>query len=303
MINLLVGALPGIVAAFALWLLAWGVRTYRWDPLDDVNPEELVEGLVLARATTGDAGPLERLGRRFVPLLRQLLPDGGVRRLQRLIDLAGRPAGVNVESILARTAGLWLATAPVTLFYLASGSYLLALLILVVAPLYPLVRLSTAARKRRERINRDLPDFLDVLAVTVSAGVGFRGALGTVASRFGGPLGDEVTTALHQITNGATVRSAFRNLKHRTGSESVDEFVTAYLQAEELGAPLVESLNQIALDMRRSGAQRALQQAAGVAPRITLISTLVMVPATLLLVVIGLMIGSGVDFGALMARA
>ena len=79
----------------------------------------------------------------------------------------------------------------------------------------------------------------------------------------------------------------------------MDEFVTAYLQAEELGAPLVESMGQIASDMRRAAAQRALQKAAGVTPRITLVTTMFMVPAILILVVSSLILGSGVDFGAL----
>ena len=80
----------------------------------------------------------------------------------------------------------------------------------------------------------------------------------------------------------------------------MNEFVTAYLQAEELGAPLVDSLNQIALDMRRAAAQRALQRAVRVTPRITLITTMAMVPATLILVVVGLILGTGVDFGAIL---
>ena len=65
-------------------------------------------------------------------------------------------------------------------------------------------------------------------------------------------------------------------------------FVTAFLQAEELGAPLAETLNQIAADMRRESAQRMRRRAAQTAPRVTLVTSLVLVPATLILVIVGL---------------
>lgn len=297
--NLLVGILPGLVSAFAIWLVAVGVRMYRYDPVDDVDPAELVDAALVGETRSPSRNIFARLGTRFVPLVRQILPATGVRRLQRQIDLAGRPEGVTVDSVFAQQAGMLIVTLPIAVLYIANGLGIIVLLLVVLAVLWPLIRLTTAARKRREQISKDLPDFLDVLAVTVSAGVGFRAAMGTVSSRFGGPLAEEVTTSLHQIANGATVRSAFRSMRERTGSEAVDEFVTAYLQAEELGAPLVDSLNQIAADMRKSAAQRSLQQAAGVSPRITLITTMVMVPATLILVVLGLVLGSGIDFGAI----
>lgn len=300
MIDMVIGAVPGLVAALAVWLGAVGYRHYRHDPVRDIDPEELVDSSFLATGPrAARPSPLTRLGSRLVPLLRQVLPTGVLRRLQRQIDLAGRPPGVTVDSVLGQQAGLLVIAIPLGLVYLQLGQAPLVLAIVALALLWPLIRLVTVARRRREQIDRDLPDFLDILAVTVGAGISFRSALATVATRFGGPLGDEVTTSLLQIDNGATVRSAFKALRDRSGSEAMDEFVTAYLQAEELGAPLVESMGQIASDMRRAAAQRALQKAAGVTPRITLVTTMFMVPAILILVVSSLILGSGVDFGAL----
>ncbi|MFT3875682.1 MAG: type II secretion system F family protein [Propioniciclava sp.] len=300
MINLLIGAIPGLVAALAVWLLAVGLRGWRYNPVDAIDPAELIDASVLRSTSPGTKrNVFARLGTRFVPLVRRALPATALRRLQRQIDLAGRPDGVTVDGVLAQQAGLLLAALPLALIYAQAGFGALIFGVVALAVLWPLIRLTTLARKRREQIDRDLPDFLDVLAVTVSAGIGFRSAIATVAERFGGPLGEEITTSLHQIANGATVRSAFKNLRDRSGSEAMEEFVTAYLQAEELGAPLVEALNQIAADMRRADAQRALQRANGVTPRITLVTTIVMVPATLILIVAGLILGSGVDFGAL----
>jgi tight adherence protein C len=76
-------------------------------------------------------------------------------------------------------------------------------------------------------------------------------------------------------------------------------FVSAFLQAEELGAPLADTLNQIALDTRRESAQRMRRRAAQTAPRVTLVTSLVLVPATLILVIVGLLIGTNFNINDL----
>ena len=84
------------------------------------------------------------------------------------------------------------------------------------------------------------------------------------------------------------------------GSTAVRSFTTAFLQADELGAPLAETLNQIALDMRRENAQALRRKASQTVPKVTLVTSLVMVPAALILIIVGLAIGSGIDFSGLM---
>ena len=106
--------------------------------------------------------------------------------------------------------------------------------------------MSREGRLRQEQIERDLPDFLDILAVTVRAGLGYRLALGRVAEALGGPVGEEMLVALRQMSLGATRRAAFEALRDRNASEQLSSFVAAQLQAEELGVPLSEALNDIA---------------------------------------------------------
>ena len=118
----------------------------------------------------------------------------------------------------------------------------------VFAPIYTIW---AQARERRDSIDQDLPDLLDVLAVVVSSGIGFQSALARVSERYGGPLADELQIVLRQIAAGESLRTALGAMRDRTKSESVDQFVTALLQAEELGAPLAQTLNQIANDVRR----------------------------------------------------
>ena len=97
-------------------------------------------------------------------------------------------------------------------------------------------------------------------------------------SRSAGPAGEEILTALRQMDLGASRRDAFLALRARNESEALSTFIGAQLQAEELGVPLSEALNDIAIDMRRSAAQNARRRAARAAPRISLIVTTLIVP-------------------------
>ena len=80
----------------------------------------------------------------------------------------------------------------------------------------------------------------------------------------------------------------------------MNSFVSAFLQAEELGAPLAESLSQIARDSRREASQRARRRAAQMVPRVTLIVSIVMVPPTILIIAVGLYLGSDIDLGGIL---
>lgn len=288
-----VGAIPGAVAAFVVVLFLRGYHMLRSDPDVGLEADDL---LYLSRSERAQSGGQSALGRAATALsrrLRRVLPAGAVARLQRHIDMAGRPDGLDVDAVLVQCFRWLLIVTPVIVLGVFQLAVHLIVLPVVLAVVMPLANLSGMGRKRRERIDADLPDFLDVLAVTVSAGLGFRRALETVAERFGGPLSEEVTIVLQQIANGASVRSAFRNMRRRTHSEAVDEFVTAYLQAEELGAPLVDTLNQIATDMRRASAQRLRQRAAQVEPRISLVLTLVLIPGAMIILAGGMLLALG----------
>lgn len=295
--NVLASAVPGLVALLAVAGIFHGYSLLRADPSADLEIEDLalLKGSEQARAS--GEGPIMRLAGRLTPWLRRRLPLRVVRQLQRQVDLAGRPNGMGVDDVLQRLMMWLLIVSPAAFLFLLQGQLFGVALSVAAVIVMPLARLSTAARKRTEALDRSLPDFLDVLSVSVGAGIAFRPALRMVSERFSGPLAEEFSTVLHQIANGASVRGAFTQLRARNDSEALGEFVTAYLQSEELGAPLRETLTQIAEDMRRSEAQRMRVKAARVAPRVTLISSLVLVPGTLIVLVVGLYLGSEINLG------
>jgi tight adherence protein C len=301
-VSLLVGAIPGLVAALVVLAVLHGYRLLRSDPADGLDLEDLVLLKAGERNRARGEGPLSRLAGRLLPPLRRRLPIGWVRWLQRQIELAGRPEDATVDTVLQSFVIWAFIVSPAALIFLIRANVLALALCVAAVLIMPLARLSRTARLRRDQLDRDLPDFLDVLAVTVSAGVAFRPALSQVSHRFGGPLAEEFTAALHQIANGATVRGAFIQLRDRNNSDSLAEFVSAYLQSDELGAPMVQTLNQIAGDMRKASAQRQRRKAAQVAPRVTLVNSLVLVPGTLIILLTGLLLGTGVDFGSLFGQ-
>lgn len=293
--TLLASVVPGLVATLAVVLLLRGYHLLRTDPDVGLDADEVLYLNKSARDRAGSQSALMALSYRLVPAIRRVLPRQTTRWLQLQIDMAGRPKGLDVDAVLAKFVLWGIFVGPIFVYGVMTGNLLFLVLPLGIIVVLPLAQLSGLARKRREAIDRDLPDFLDVLAVTVSAGLGFRAALMTVAGRFGGAISEEINTVLHQITNGASVRSAFTALRDRTQSEAVNEFVTAYLQAEELGAPLADTLNQIAADMRRATAQRMRQHASKVEPRISLVMTMVLIPGAIVILVGGMILAMGPD--------
>lgn len=287
------------LAAAATVLLVVGIRATRSSALDVLETDDLALLRKEQRRRAEGEGLLQRAARRLVPSIRATLQPRQVAWIQKHIDEAGRPDGLTVDGFLQQCAWWGLLMTPVGLLLLVQGQFLVVILCLAIPFVLPISRIAAAQRIRRESMDRDLPDFLDVLAVTVMAGVNFRAALGRVAVQFEGPLADEVTLTLHQIANGASVRSAFDDMRRRTSSEPVGQFVSALLQSQELGAPLADSLRQIAADIRRDSAQRQRQAAAKTAPKVTMVTSMVLLPAALILVLVGLILGSGVDFGEL----
>ena len=232
------------------------------------------------------------LGPRVVPAIRASRRESVDRRL----DLAGRPAGLTVQRFYGyKAAGLVLLGGPFALLLAGGGSLAAVVLAAGIGWFFPDVWVSRAGRVRQERIERELPDFLDILAVTVRAGLGYRLALARVADALEGPVGEEMLIALRQMELGASRRAAFEALRDRNGSEQLQSFVAAQLQAEELGVPLSEALNDIAGDMRRAAHQAARRRAARATPRVSLVVTTLILPGTMILIAVSIVLGSGLQ--------
>ena len=246
---------------------------------------------VIAKLVAALAG---RLGPRLAPSLR------ASRRatLEHRLDYAGRPGNLTVQSFIGLKGALALLIGALFgILALVGGSWLLAFAAAGMGWFAPDVFLSRAGRLRQESIERTLPDFLDILAVSVRAGLGYRYALRRVAEALEGPVSEEMLTVLRQIDLGQERRDAFLALRERNKSESLKSFVAAQLQAEELGVPLAEALNDIATDMRRLAHQNARRHAQRAGPRVSLIVTTLIVPGSMILILLSVLFATGADGG------
>ncbi|MDS1270953.1 type II secretion system F family protein [Lipingzhangella sp. LS1_29] len=209
---------------------------------------------------------------------------------------AGRPDGLNAEQYIRRKVGEVLVWGTLALVLLLNDQGMLALLALLFAGLTD-ANIQLRIRERQDKIQSQLPDFLDVLAVTVSAGLSFRAALERTTESMPGVLSDEFQIALRQMELGTGRREAFDALRHRNNNEALSKFVTAIQQSEELGAPLSTSLMEISTDIRRQDYQYVRRKAQRVNPRVTAVTAATMLPALFLLLGGALLIGSEIDFG------
>lgn len=291
--------LSGLGAAAAVFLFLLGYRMLRSEPARGLESEDLALLRKEQRRRAEGVGPLTQLGQRVGPALLKMLSPRQLKSLEKRVASAGQSVGMTVDGFASRV-GTWLVmVVPLVLLLLLLGMVPLALLTLTVPVLIPLGVVEGARRRRRESIDWNLPDFLDILAVTVSAGVNFRGALVRVAERFEGPLAEEINLTTSQIANGLPLRDAFEAFGQRSGSANAQQFVSALLQSQELGAPLVASLNQIALDMRRESAQQQRRKAANTAPKVSLVTSVVLLPGALIFIVAGFIVGSEIDLSGL----
>ncbi|MEU1615783.1 DUF5936 domain-containing protein [Streptomyces sp. NPDC008238] len=286
------------VAALGVVGVCYGIGIYR----SEVKlPSDLQLALEVGRTRTTKVGnAVDRLGMRWAPLVLRLMGPARVNRIRTRIDHAGHPYGLTVDRYAARRAVYGALGALAALVLLQAGHWFVALLMVAYGLGWTDLGIWLAVRRRRDEIERTLPDFLDVLAVVVSAGLGFRQALERVASVYKGPWSDEIRIALRQMDVGVSRRDAFDQLRRRNGSEQVGQFVTALQQGEELGAPIARTLLQIATDMRRTEAQNARRRAARTVPRATGVVTTLLVPATMILLMTGTILGSRINFGELL---
>ncbi len=128
----------------------------------------------------------------------------------------------------------------------------------------PLRYVKMRARKRLNAIDAELPELIDLLVVTVEAGLGFVGALKVSAERLAGPLGEEVRLMLQEQAMGLSSSEALRNMQRRADTPGMQSFVRAVLQGETLGVPTAEIMRSLAVEMRkrrRAAAEEKAQKA------------------------------------------
>jgi len=195
-------------------------------------------------------------------------PSEYLERTHRKLVLGGLTGSMRAEEfVIAQAAATGLLTV-LALAYLIVGHPApnKGIMILVLGPVVgwclPASWLTRKVSERQGSILKDLPDTLDLLAISVEAGMGFEGALEIVCQHFSSPLAEEFARTLHEMELGLPRRDAFQNLKRRTQVPELSNFVLALLQADALGIPIGRVLKTQATEMRNKRRQWAREKAA-----------------------------------------
>ncbi len=249
----------------------------------------LVE-LAAAGPASGRAGPGRALAaaRALVRLGRRLGAPAPSGRLESRITAAGAPLGLGVGEVAAVKA------AAGALALVAGAPLALSLpgrLPVVAVPARPIAGflapdlvLARRARGRGRAMEEELPDLLDLLRVSVEAGLPVSRALGEVGRGHTGELAAEWRAAGRRMELGVPRVTALVDMAARCPAPGVVALATALRRAERHGAPLAQTLAAQAQEARAARARRVRDHAARAAPKIQLVVALLLVPSVLLMV-------------------
>ncbi len=135
---------------------------------------------------------------------------------------------------------------------------IITLLVVLVGWIMPARILQDRARQRLNEIDYQLPELIDLLVVTVEAGLGFVSSLQTAAARISGPLGEEVRLTLQEQSMGLSIQEAMLHMLNRVDTASTRSFVRSIVQGETLGVSIGQIMRDLAQEMRRR--RRAVAQ-------------------------------------------
>lgn len=220
------------------------------------------------------------------------IPGEKEARLERKLQLAGEPFGMTpvdfrmiqstmivVLPVLSGTYSWLLQNETESIILFGIGGLVFALFL-------PSFYLRQKMKTRNYLALRELPDVLDLLTVSLEAGLGFDSAISKLISKKDGVLADEFRRCLEEIRLGKTRREALSGIRDRVGVEEVRNFIGSILQAEKLGIGMVQVLRVQSGEVRDQRKQRA-EEAAMKAPIKMLFPLVLFIFPSLFIVLLG----------------
>jgi tight adherence protein C len=228
---------------------------------------------------------------RFVGLGRRLTPNDYAERIQHKLDVAGNPPGWTVDRIVSlKVVGLGVGFVAGALFaamldWSLLRGLMVALIGAVVGYYGPNLYLYQRGHDRTEKMQRELPDALDLLTISVEAGLGFDAALSQVARNTSGPLAQELARVLQEMQIGLGRSAALRALGERNSLPDLRSFTSAMVQADAFGIPVGQVLRVQSNEIRLKRRQRAEEQAQKVPVKIMIPLVLFILPCLFIAVI------------------
>jgi tight adherence protein C len=211
------------------------------------------------------------------------------KKYENLIISSGSDSSVTFSSVLAiqLMLGLVLGSVMFLLLRFSSNSNLLIpLFAAMIGFIFPYVSLNSKSIIRMGSIQKSLPDMLDLLYVSVEAGLAFDMAMKKAAEKMEGPLSDEIIKAMDDISKGKEREAALRGMVERTKVDDLAQFVSAVIQSEQLGSNIANVLRVQSTSMRQVRRQRAQEKAAKIPVKMLFPMVFFILPA-LFVVILG----------------
>jgi tight adherence protein C len=257
---------------------------------------DVSESMANLRQDELNKSPLERLvfpfAGKVVSSITRLTPLDLYARTNRLIVLAGSPPGLTADRIVAfkiifgivgLVAGLALGSVVPVSGLLKVG---MVALFTLLGYTIPGAAIAARASKRQKEIRKSLSDTMDLLTISVEAGLGFDSALAQVVKNVPGPLSQEIARTLQEMQIGVSRIDALRHLSDRTEVGELDGFVLSMIQADKYGVGVAAVLRAQSTELRQKRRQRAEETAQKV-PLKLLFPTIFMVLPALFIVILG----------------
>lgn len=257
---------------------------------DEMGREKFVPAAPFSRTAFFDR-VMRPIGARLFRLVERLTPVEYVHNTRSRLLRAGLRGPNELDRFMAiriLTIGaipfVWVATAFASL---PGRSFVMVdLLLTFVLVIGPEEQLKKRVRDRQKEIRRSLPDVLDLLTISVEAGLGFEQAIDRIIDAVPGVLADEFSRMNGEIRAGADRADAFRGLENRTGVEEIKSFVLSMLQADTFGVPMGRILRSQSEELRIARSQYAHEQAQKAPVKMLVPMTFFIFPS-LLVVVLG----------------
>ena len=230
------------------------------------------------------------LGERMVGLGRKLVRADTARKIQYRLNVAGNPPAWDVNRILGlKVLGAGVFTALGFLYFLGRGWPLYKLVVATALVglfgyVLPNILLYNAGQKREKLMRNALPDAMDLLTISVEAGLGFDAAVSRVAKNGDGPLNQEFARLLQEMQLGVGRAEAMRAMADRTSLAELRSFCGAMVQADSLGIPIARVLRIQSSEMRTKRRQRAEEKAQQVPVRIMIPLVLFILPCLFIII-------------------
>lgn len=219
-------------------------------------------------------------------------PQKNVERTRHRLDLAGNPNNWTVSEFMG-VRGLFAigtSAACVAIFFIIGADRAVVLLMLAVGAVLgyylPFLWLTLRIRQRQDEIQKSLPDALDLLTISVEAGLGFDAAMARVVDQWDNEIGRAFGRVLAEIRVGKTRNEALRDMAARMEVADFTNFVIAVMQTDELGVPIANVLRIQSEQMRIKRRQRA-EEKANQAPIRMLVPLAFMIFPSIFIVILG----------------